>query len=497
MSKTVIILTISLLSAICLFGSMLGTQINCSVSGSKAAEELNDLRKIAEKKSAYVNVRYQRFDKAFAKLDSFLQKKESITKKEIEIAVTNVLGELGDRHSRAKYIGDCRPDKFYLPFSIAPWKEDKILALSSMKDDSLYSFVLNAFPLLKSINDIEVKKYMYEYNLKDKYAPSRSRLARGVSRLYRFYSVAPSIAYGDTLRFTFSSWDEKSDTTLQLPLSRHHRKWRDVYDTHYDIENPKSLELMASTLSNNIGYIRIPEMFGRRKNEEYFDWLSKTMEKNRNANALILDIRNNSGGQRDLLFFFANYFLEKNEYHVANLVRFRDKITDSERKRLEIRNIKSYEEHNKEAKDAISKFMKNFRPSIELDENKFMDYFYMVLRNDHSAEKYHFNKPIYILQNEKSASAASVFASSFKGYPNIHLAGVKADGSSGMSQAYRLPLTELEIRWSRMISFQSSGELFDGDGVSVDYELERSVNQILGIEDAQLKALCDIINSNI
>lgn len=98
MSKTVIILTISLLSAICLFGSMLGTQINCSVSGSKAAEELNDLRKIAEKKSAYVNVRYQRFDKAFAKLDSFLQKKESITKKEIEIAVTNVLGELGDRH---------------------------------------------------------------------------------------------------------------------------------------------------------------------------------------------------------------------------------------------------------------------------------------------------------------------------------------------------------------------------------------------------------------
>ena len=178
-------------------------------------------------------------------------------------------------------------------------------------------------------------------------------------------------------------------------------------------------------------------------------------------------------------------------------MRFRDKITDSERKRLEIRNIKSYEEHNKEAKDAISKFMKNFRPSIELDENKFTDYFYMVLRNDHSAEKYHFNKPIYILQNEKSASAASVFASSFKGYPNIHLAGIKADGSSGMSQAYRLPLTELEIRWSRMISFQSTGELFDGDGVAVYYKLERSVNQILGIEDAQLKALCNIINSNI
>jgi len=92
-------------------------------------------------------------------------------------------------------------------------------------------------------------------------------------------------------------------------------------------------------------------------------------------------------------------------------------------------------------------------------------------------------------------SAASVFASSFKYLDNINIVGVSTDGASGMKKTYELPNSELRITMSHMLSYQKDGDLFDGTGTAPDIEIKRSVDQILGLEDFQLKKLLEIINS--
>ena len=56
---------------------------------------------------------------------------------------------------------------------------------------------------------------------------------------------------------------------------------------------------------------------------------------------------------------------------------------------------------------------------------------------------FYYDKPVYILANEKTFSAASVFVSAFKGLPNINIVGVTTDGSSGNSEWIDLPNSKL------------------------------------------------------
>ena len=109
--------------------------------------------------------------------------------------------------------------------------------------------------------------------------------------------------------------------------------------------------------------------------------------------------------------------------------------------------------------------------------------------------KFRLEAPIYILINERTFSAASVFAGALKGAPNITLVGVRSDGSSGLSKKYRLPHSQIEVKLSTMLSFQRDGHLFDGNGTGPDLVVERSLDQIMGKEDFQLNYLLDKIRS--
>jgi len=94
---------------------------------------------------------------------------------------------------------------------------------------------------------------------------------------------------------------------------------------------------------------------------------------------------------------------------------------------------------------------------------------------------------------ERVFSAASVFAGTFKGLPNVTIVGVTTDGSSGNSEDFYLPYSNLRVNISTMVSFQKDGRLFDGYGTDPDIVIERSLDQVLWKEDYQLKKLKEII----
>ena len=137
---------------------------------------------------------------------------------------------------------------------------------------------------------------------------------------------------------------------------------------------------------------------------------------------------------------------------------------------------------------------KNFEPIYELDEAKYSEYYFGLLNGEKlSTEGLYYNKPIYILANEKTFSAASVFVSAFKGIPNIKIVGITTDGSSGNSDWVDLPNSKLFGKISTMVSFQKNGKVLDGYGTTPDIKIERDMNQVLWQSDTQLEKLRALI----
>ena len=139
--------------------------------------------------------------------------------------------------------------------------------------------------------------------------------------------------------------------------------------------------------------------------------------------------------------------------------------------------------------------MENFHPLNHYNEDKFSSYYYMVINHDEHPSAYYYANPVYVLMNEQSFSAASVFAGVVKELGNITLVGIGTDGSSGLSKKYFFNASGIQVKLSHMISFQRDGTLFDGHGTVPDIFIERSLNQILGREDYQLNQLLIIAQS--
>nr|WP_321231563.1 S41 family peptidase [uncultured Psychroserpens sp.] len=470
----------------------------CVLTNEMAINEIDHIENLLNEKSPYMNINDSRVSSSLNELIIELNENDSISKKEFSFKLKTVLSKLGDRHSELEYIGNCiENNRYFLPFALAPWKGNEAIAL--VKEPKLkFSFYLDEYPFLTRINNQSIKDFIHQYDVKNTYAPKFSKQALGIEKLNEFYKIKPELNVGDQMKFTFTSRDFKSDTTLLLSLVDSKNKWRDI-DSYlfFDKDDDRMKQLLFRQYDNDIAYIKIPEMYKLSENEDYFQWMKQTMDEVKSSNAFIIDLRNNPGGNRDLIHFFSNYLVAPNTFHVANLARYRGDISDETKKSLNTRRLYPYS-HFKDTNAllTIDGFMKNFHPSTKINEVLYSEYYYMLINSESNTDSYYYNKPIYILTNEMTFSAASVFASAFKGIENIKIVGISSDGSSGMPKTYELTNSEIRLSLSHMLSYQKNGALFDGVGTSPDLEIHRSMNQIQGHEDTQLMTLLKTINEN-
>jgi C-terminal processing protease CtpA/Prc len=461
----------------------------CYLTKSEAIEEINNIRIILNKNSPYYLINKKNVDSSLNSFVKIVNKKNNITKNEFALQIEKVLGCLKDRHSNIEIAKECENNsEKYLPFSIAPLGDNKIIALQKTKNDE-FTFYIKKYPYLKKINDIDVNFYINESNYFNKYAPRYSKLYNGVENLYKLHNLDTLFANTTKVKFTFS--DFKKDTTLILKYTDRKSKWKDIlYKTDNSNENIK-----YKIDSKNNAYIRIPEMYSKKGNKDVFLELEKIMSKSKESKSLIVDIRNNPGGTRDLINFFSNYFISKNDSFLANIVSVNENIDNETINQLNSRGLYSYNyyKNNPKKVEIINAFVKNFKPVNILKNSTFNQYYYAIIgRNDINNLTYYYDKPIYILINENTFSAASVFASVFKDIKNINLVGICTNGSSGLSKKFTLKKTVIKL--SQMISYQKNGNLFDGMGTEPNIKIERSINHIFFKEDNQLHELLNIIN---
>jgi len=426
-----------------------------------------------------------------------------ITQFDFGLFLSKTIGKIGDRHSFIKDY-DIR-DSLYLTLAFAPFK-DKVLVVDFDRDIKEYKFWNSEFPYLHSINKTPIQEILPKIHIgeilapKDAYATSAIRDLRDIETIFRTLKlelpnplpITLSDNKGNKKEIIVKLVDGKNRATLW-----DERFFKNTFRVKEEQYNDMDFIKRFFSLKNNVGYIQIGEMLEKESCPIFFNYLNEFMTEAKKSDALIIDVRDNGGGTRDLIQELAGYFIHPDSIYVVNATKQRGKLPLNKelKERLQSRYLFSKDDLDIDEQNAVDKFMHSFEPMYDLSKEKFSEFHYYIL-NGHKITKgkFHYNKPIYILANERSFSAASVLVSVFKNLPNIKIVGVNTDGSSGNSERFELPSSELRGKISTMVSFQKNGKILDGIGTEPDIKIERSLNQIFLKEDYQLNRLLEIIN---
>lgn len=495
--KTLIILLLSL--------SAINTKAqNSWLTKKQITEDIGFLTKTLNEKSSYAYLNGFDFNNEF---ENYLKTiKDSTQLEDFGMFITNTLAKIGDRHSSLNRIrGYDLNESLFLPFIYAPM-EDKVIVLNKNQNKELE--ILNSkFPYLKKIDGIDIKDFLKKTRPEDIKAPKETYFTyavRDIRDIEKNY-ILLNRQLPKEIKLTLSDSTIENDTILTVSVvdkSKRQRPWDEKFEVDYlfvkdeDYNKPEIIEKLFN-IKNNIAYIKIPEMANKDEAPLLFDKVNSFMQSIQNdSKALIIDVRANNGGTRDLLYEFAKYLIHPDSIYVVNATKQRGPLPlpKDYKKSLHNRFLFSLSELDNEEQKKATEFLQTFKPIYELDENKYSEYYFGLLNGKKLGKPtFYYDKPIYILANEKTFSAASVFVSAFKGLPNIKIVGITTDGSSGNSEWVDLPNSKLFGKISTMVSFQKNGEILDGYGTEPDIKIERDLEQVLWLSDTQLEKLKELI----
>jgi len=467
-------------------------------------EDIKFLTKTLNEKSSYVYLNGYDFNTDF---ETYLNTIKDTTRLEdFGMFLTKTLAKIGDRHSSLATIrGYSIKESAFLPFIYAP-VNNKVVVLNADPNKKLEVFNPE-FPYLKKIDTIPIDDFLQKTRPEDIKAPKETYFTlavRDIRDIQKNYMLLDK-PLPKEIKLTFSDATFQNDTTVVVPVvdkSQRRRPWDEKFEVDYvfvkdeEYNNPDIIEKLFS-IEDNIAYIKIPAMVEKDEAPLLFDKVNSFMKSIKNdSKALIIDVRANNGGTRDLVYEFAKYLVHPDSVYVVNATKQRAPIplTKEYKERLHGRFLFPFSELNTREQKKVTEFLKTFTPIYELEGIKYSEYYFGVLNGKKLANPtFYYNKPVYILANEKTFSAASVFVSVFKGIPNIKIVGVRTDGSSGNSEWFDLPNSKLFGKISTMVSFQKNGKILDGYGTEPDIQLERDLNQVLWQSDTQREKLQNLI----
>lgn len=474
------------------------------ISIAEALEDLKQFEEILKSTSSYTQLSTFDYTIALKKLSgTIISKNKDVDINELTNEIGEIMSEIGDRHSSIKNEAFLKENhKTYnlrLPFGVAA-VDGKVIALKQNVNDENYSYYYNLHPYLKSIDGVAIETLINDYNYRDKKAPTQAKLLRGSSAIQKYGALLfkNNIQCPDSIKVVFSDGNTERVKTFQLTIANKGYSSK-LHQAHYNrrekVEQNNSFKGLSKIVEQNIGYITIPKMYHYKDIDglEYF--IEDAFKGFSDTKALIIDIRNNPGGGREILQTFASYIvqLEQSPW-IANVAYLRtDEKVIGDEESMSGRYLYSYKSDKLTNNDrnAIDQFNNNFELQKTFDNSKFSSPFYMVL---HSGKE-PYTQPVYILVNENSFSAATVFTSAFKSLPNIKIVGATTDGSSGNSIKLHLKNSNIRVKVSTMLSFQRNGKTLDGNGTIPDIVIPADDKQVLEGYDNQLNQLIAIINS--
>ncbi|MEM7656377.1 MAG: S41 family peptidase [Bacteroidota bacterium] len=461
------------------------------ISSEQALEDAQEFQQLLEERSSYLQLSDLNHDSAFQALFSELGKQSEIEVQALSQHLGKILYAIGDRHCKVEF-EEFEEDTIvgwerYFPAGLARY-EDQLAVLQ--RSNRAFTWYAPNYPYLKNINGQPWEEFLAQYAPRHQLAPREARISRAAETLRDLGELYVLNGIKDTtVRLQLTNGQK--DTSLTLPLIAK-RQWYISKADHWwllqrDLE-AGNYAVTARWLEDSIAYLILPDMYDPEDEPAYFQFLENHLTTMQSANGWILDIRGNGGGTRDILQLLAPYLIQPEQSPwIANVayVRTPEPQTGSPLEGMAGRYLFPLEadEFEPEEQKTIASYLADFSSKKQIPEEKFSEPHVMLLR----AGKRPFPGPVYVLMDEFSFSAASVFATAFKGLPNVRLVGVRTDGSSGRSRNEWLTHSNIRVKWSTMASFQRNGLPLDGYGTEPDLQLEPDWEQVFFHRDTQLE----------
>lgn len=436
---------------------------------------IDDFERALEERWSYRHARKVDYDGEIGNLRARIQ--AGISASEFAIELQKIIAHGIDGH--AGIDGFKLPPGGCLPFLIEPigkryvaFKPDRSAFL-----DEQFPYIATidgkSLSVLCDVASILVPKGSSQY---------QQRQALRVLREFDYFRGLLELPKTPTISVKLLAPDFKTTKTVELP----------VFDRppRYGVW-PRG---ESRVCEGNVGYLRLPTMEADASTREIREWMPKFKE----TAGLIVDVRDNGGGDRDALRLLYSYLVAPGAaprvFTVAMYRLHAEHAEDHLSARFMVR--ADSPGLSDATRQAIDEFEKKFKPRWGGDLGKLRDAtrtdfsprHYMVLERLDEPTIEHYAKPVIVLMNANCFSASDIFLAGLQGLPNVTLMGTASGGGSARVQVVRLGETPFSLRIGSMVSFQANGRLFDGFGVAPDVEVLPEPAYFVGGTDNLLEA---------
>jgi len=251
---------------------------------------------------------------------------------------------------------------------------------------------------------------------------------------------------------------------------------------------------------DGIEYLPILEMWGADASPSSFAAVRAGLERACRADGLVIDIRGNGGGTRDVLHLVASYLLppdaEPVVYSAARALVWpgRDQAEVEEAFARRYLFMPEHDRWSERERRAIARFVEGFVPEVQLPAGRFGPLHVSVLSPGGEGGGRLAGTPVVVLMDERCASASDVFLAAMRCIPGVTLVGRPSSGASGMSAWHESP--GVAIKLSTMVSFTSDGRVLDWHGVPPHVPIELTPGDFTrGGDDTALAQALELVRT--
>ncbi len=461
-----------------------------TITVGEATADIDEFKKLLDDHSSYVQLSTYDYVAALTALKTkIITAGEPVRVTTLSKDLGIILAEVGDRHSHVKY-DDLSDIDFPLikkrfPVTITSLL-GAVVALKKGDEDGEYSKIDPIYYKIKAINDVPALDFLAKYAYRPKKAPETAKLTRSIWDIRRLGErMYLHEEFSETeLKITYEGGGETKDVVYPLTddtktyYSKVKESMRNLRDS---IEDDKDFSGIFSLLGGDVAYVRIPKMYDYDDVPGLEARIAEMLAVDiKDTRAMIIDLRYNTGGTRDIIASFAPYLVQTYESPwVANVAHLRSETTAP----IPIGSLTSRLLHPRDSdkftdddRDAIDEFAEGFAPVRAVPAGKFRGPYYMVF----NANRTPYEGDVYVLVNDETFSAASVFAAAFADLKDVTIVGMTTDGSSGNSKTWDLSHSDIEVKLSTMVSYQRNGKTLDGNGTVPTIKYKRDMKYILG-----------------
>ena len=443
------------------------------VSRKDLEEDLDYLEHVLMKCFSYLELRPVDYQGALDAIRGSLDEETSLNQFRLQLA--KLISLFCDGHARL-----ASPPAQYMPRGYAPFVAGSYKDRVYLVDGE--SFVDPKHPYVTSIDGRPIAEWLEvaSYTVVKESPQWRLRQSLQMLGYVNYIRAELGLPAKETIQLELESKNRKSSRKLEVEVARRPPR---------EVEFPEG----NSRRIGEVGYIRIPQMTGSSR---FLAQLNQLMRQFKDTRGMIIDVRGNPGGSKNILLTLMPYFLKPGD--PMRIIEF-----SAYRKPMELpkpmpdgfnmssmsaQPVTSSHWKTEDQRKYIGDAIKAFKPTWVLPEGKFSDFYVLAFDSTMNPEAYYYEKPLIILQDSGSFSASDIFLGGFKGLPNTTLMGTASGGGNGWMDSYTLPKTGLEVVLCQTAKFRPSGEPFDGLGVPPDVVMEATPKDRMGKSDSVLDA---------